>query len=69
MKKACFCTIISCNYIDKAKNVFDSLLQFYPESKFDILITNYGNFDLPEDSFVKEHFNIHTVDELNIPDF
>lgn len=65
-------TIISSNYIAKAKCMLSSLQKFYPKLKLDILLTNATEQEVEEyqkqDDYVCENFIIHTIGELKIED-
>ena len=66
------CTIISKNYTAKAKCMLASLKKYYPNQKLEILISDISRDDVVnffgQDDFIMSNFNIHTVDELDIPD-
>ncbi|MDO8490176.1 MAG: glycosyltransferase [bacterium] len=58
------CTIVSKNYISRARVLIDSFYRFHPEIRCYVLIADTFDFDT---QFQNEKFTIVTLDEVNIP--
>ena len=62
----CFCTIISMNYLARAKTLCSSLLCFYPGFRLHVLITDLSEPSNLSDDFASAHFKVYTCSMLNL---